>query len=164
MKKPWRTLAGREALIQRYKTEEECREAGERIAREIDDTVLLEMHEDGRWWMFGKAGEGVSYPDWKAPQDIVLGDFVETNAHGHCGRVYKVHPSWPADHGCPESDAWMAGQQPESMTPYRYERWISVLVHNGGSVVVPSALAHRVDPFPFDNDYANQYFRQEVTA
>jgi len=102
-----------------------------------------------------------AYPDWRAPQEVVLGDFVETVVHRHRGRVYKVHPGFPAGPGCPEDDGWLAGQQPVPLTDRKYERWVSILVHNGGSVVVPSSLVHRVKPFEFANDYANQYFRKE---
>lgn len=98
-------------------------------------------------------------PWWQAPQDIVLGDYVETDTHKHRGRVYKIHPGWPAGSGCPESDEWLAGQQPEPLTAYKNDRWISVLVHEGGAVTVPASLAHRVEPFDFENGYAKQYFR-----
>lgn len=86
--------------------------------------------------------------------DIVLGDFVETTTHKYRGRVTDVH------HWCPESDAWLAGQQPEPLTHRKMDRWISVLVHDGGSVVVPDDLARRIEPFEFRNPWASFYFRE----
>lgn len=160
----WRTLGGTEDAETEayYDTREQCTEAAKKLSAANDLCwVGIEQYEGGDWWLVDSVGAQVKHADWRAPQDIVLGDFVETDVHHHRGRVYQVHPGWPAGLGCPESDGWMAGQQPESLLPYKQERWISILVHNGGSVVVPSVLAHRVEPFDFVNNYANQYFRKE---
>lgn len=160
----WRTLGGTEDAETEayYATKEECRAAAEKLSAAHDHCwVGIEQFEDGQWGLVDSVGTDVKYADWRAPQDIVLGDYVETDTHGHRGRVHQVHPGYPAGSGCPESDAWLAGQQPEPLTIYKNERWISVLVHGGGSIAVPSALAHRVEPFNFVNDYANQYFRKE---
>lgn len=159
----WRTLGGTEDAETEayYDTQEECRAAAEKLAATSDTWVGVEQFENGQWWLVESVGTPVKYADWRAPQEIVLGDYVETDTHGHRGRVHKVHPGYPAGFGCPEDDQWLAGQQPHPLTAYKKERWVSILVHGGGSVVVPSAFAHRVDPFPFENDYANQYFRQE---
>lgn len=139
-----------------------CTDCGEVICdAEDEDTLglLARVAEDHDCSENPNFGFPETYPDWRVPQEIVLGDYVETNVHGHRGRVFQVHPGYPAGLGCPESDAWLAGQQPTPLTEYKYARWVSILVHKGGSVVVPSDLAHRVEPFDFESDYANQYFR-----
>lgn len=88
------------------------------------------------------------------PSTIVLGDYVETDNHGHRGRVTQVH------HWCPESAAWLAGQTIPVPRDLRDRRWISVLCEPAGAVVVPMSLAKVVDPFPFTNPYADTYFRE----
>ena len=160
----WRTLA-HEGKTEYFHDEAACRARAEDIARETDNNVLIEMWEDDRWWMVDKVGTGVKYPDWEAPQDIVLGDYVRTQHYGYRGRVYKVHPGYPAGFGCPEDEQWLRGQAIPVMQ-YKNERWLSILVHEdghggGGSVVAPAALCERIDPFPFKHRYANQYFRAD---
>lgn len=160
MKKNWRTLI-KSGDTEHFDNEDQCRARAADLAREIDDAVLIELYEDGQWWCVDKVGTPVKYADWEAPQAIVLGDYVITDHHGHRGRVYKVHPGYPAGFGCPEDDQWLRGQS-IPVWEYKSERWLSILVHEGGAVVAPAALCKRVDPFPFENRYANQYFRKET--
>ena len=157
--KKWRTL-GPEGKTEHFNDEDACRARAVDLAKELDDSILIEHFEDGKWWMMGSEGTPVEYPDWQAPQEIVLGDYVRTDHHGHRGRVYKVHPSYPAGFGCPEDEQWLRGQA-IPVYQYKNDRWVSILVHRGGAVVAPSALCTRIDPFPFENRYANQYFRAE---
>lgn len=79
------------------------------------------------------------------------------------GRVTEVHA-----YGCPESDAWLRGQRLLGDDPARFAdaRWISVLVHGGGAVVLPDlpAYVERVEPFTLDNLYAVDYFPADDVA
>lgn len=85
-----------------------------------------------------------------------LGDYVRTN-YGQTGRVTEVH------HWCPQDAAWLMGQADARMRDHRDSPWVSVLVHNGGSVVVPGALCEQVEPFDLVNDFAVVYFRDSET-
>lgn len=83
-----------------------------------------------------------------------LGDYVKTNTYGYTGRVYAVH------HGCPEGAAWMEAQ----MVPIREEaktatyRWLSILVQDGGAVVVPEYDAEKIASFTLDNPWTTHYW------
>lgn len=89
-----------------------------------------------------------------------LGDYVETIPFGYRGRVTKVH------HWCPESDGWLAGQTGLGPDPMQFKknRWISILVHGGGSVVFPDdpEFIMHVEPFDLDNLWADEYFRENA--
>lgn len=82
----------------------------------------------------------------------VLGDYVETSTYGYRGRVTDMH------HRCPQGEAWLVGQRDQSVREHVEEPWVSILVHNGGAVVVPRATTRVVAPFPFVNDFAKFYF------
>lgn len=159
--KKWRTLAF-EGKTQLFETEAECRAAGEVIAQETGDSVAIENFDEGRWWCVGTVGTPKDWPDWQAPQDVALGDWVRTKPYGYLGRVFKVHPGYPAGQGCPQDDEWLDGQS-HPVKEFKYARWVSILVHGEGSVVFPDALVERISDHPatLDNRYANQYFRQE---
>jgi hypothetical protein len=152
MKQKYRTLTFEGAEAQRFDTEEEARAAAEVAAKEAGHPIVIEQYygDTHEWSMMGYAGEG--WPAWDAEQEIVLGDWVRS--------VYKVHPGFPGGFGCPENNRWLRGQSIPVMH-YKYRRWVSILVHEGGSVVVPSELCKRLDDHParLDNRYTNQYFR-----
>ena len=86
-----------------------------------------------------------------------MGDYVQDHL-GRKGRVYAVHFS------CPENKSWLAlqrhlpGSDPEA---WRDARWVSVLVHNSGSVVLPEQMLTIIEPFSFANASAGFYFRPE---
>lgn len=82
-----------------------------------------------------------------------LGDYVETQVYGHRGRVTQVH------HSCPQGAAWLMGQSDPRVREHKDGHWVSILVHDGGAVVLPSSLVDVVEPFEFRNDYASMYFR-----
>jgi len=84
-----------------------------------------------------------------------IGDFVETtNGTGLRGRIYDAHFM------CPEGAAWPMGQQFLGSDPQRFRncRWVSVLVHDGGSVVVPEQFVRVIEPFALNNDHAGLLF------
>lgn len=85
-----------------------------------------------------------------------VGDFVQTPFVR--GRVYAVH------HRCPEGAAWRSMQDAD-LTPQEKDgegRWVSVLVHDGGSVVVPDRLVSVIPPVPMTNLWTTFYFRPEA--
>ena len=82
-----------------------------------------------------------------APQ-VRLGSYVRTSRHGYTGRVYEIH-----DH-CPESAEWIRGQEIPLEGEYAegLGTWYSILVHDGGAVVVPADSVELIDPIEgFDN-------------
>lgn len=83
-----------------------------------------------------------------------LGDYVQT-ADGRRGRIYDAH------FACPEDDAWLAGQLLLGPDPTVWKRcrWVSILVHESGAVVVPEQFVTVVEPFEFDNRSSKMYFR-----
>jgi hypothetical protein len=84
-----------------------------------------------------------------------LGDFVHTiNGTDYTGRVYDAHYS------CPENDAWLRGQMHLGDNPMAWAnvRWVSILVHKGGAIVVPDVLVEKVEPFLLDNNSSGFYF------
>lgn len=98
-----------------------------------------------------------------ATQRTPLGAHVKTSPYGYMGRVTRI------DRACPESDAWLEGQQGLGDDPMQYRdvRWLSILVHGGGSVAVPDlpGFVRQVEPFTLDNLYAADYFpADEVMA
>lgn len=89
-----------------------------------------------------------------------LGDWVRCDRHGYIGRVTAIH------HQCPESPAWIAGQDIPVTAEQRDGVWVSVLVDHGGSVVMPIDTVEplAVHPPLLNNRWADFYFRDEVAA
>ena len=87
--------------------------------------------------------------------DVRLGDYVETSIHKHRGRVTDIS-EW-CDAG--NSNAWFRMQTPPYDKAQKMERWITVLVHGGGSVCVAESRVGIVEKFDFSNPYADKYFR-----
>lgn len=85
-----------------------------------------------------------------------LGDFVTTNKHGHRGRVYMIHHNF-GETG--ESMDWFRAQVRALEESMLKERWISILCHEGGAVLVPESEVVLTAPFEFDNPWAGTYFR-----
>ena len=86
---------------------------------------------------------------------IGLGSYVKTRRYGQLGRVYQVHT------GCPEDREWRDLQTFADDDPdpgFEMGRWLSILVHNGGSVVVPDWDVVEVVPFELDNTWGNYHF------
>jgi hypothetical protein len=82
-----------------------------------------------------------------------LGDYVRTLRFKHLGRVTDLHWS------CPHGNVWrrqQVGIRPEQFTN---EKWVGILCHEGGAVTVPLSDVVVVDPFPFENSFADMYFR-----
>lgn len=86
-----------------------------------------------------------------------LGDYV-IDSDGRKGRIYDVHVS------CPEGAAWLMGQKLLGANPTRFKdcRWVSILVHGGGSIVVPEQLVTVIEPFEFENDWEKMHFRVDT--
>lgn len=87
--------------------------------------------------------------------DIRLGDYVETIFHKHRGRVTDIS-EW-CDAG--NSNHWFRMQTPPYDKAQKMERWITILVHGGGSVCVAESRATITSKFDFVNPYADKYFR-----
>ena len=89
---------------------------------------------------------------------ITAGDCATTLTHSHRGIVTEIHA------GCPEGKGWIAVQEvairPEALAP-DYP-WVSILVHNGGSVVAPLHDVRAIETFPVENPYLDEYFTVTV--
>jgi hypothetical protein len=84
-----------------------------------------------------------------------LGDFVEhINEPRLKGRIHQVHWS------CPEKNTWLRGQTLLGPNPMQYKdgRWVSILTHEGGAIVVPDSFVRVIDPFPIRNNNMGMYF------
>lgn len=89
------------------------------------------------------------------PNPCYLGDFVvHINEPKQKGRIYKVHYS------CPENKTWLRGQRLLGPDPMQHkdDRWVSILTHEGGSIVVPDSFVRVIDPFPIRNSSIGFYF------
>lgn len=86
-----------------------------------------------------------------------IGDFVEDHL-GRKGRVCAVHNS------CPEKDSWLALQRhlPGEPMAWKEARWVSILVHNGGGVVLPEQMLTVIPRFELAHNCAGLYFRPQV--
>ena len=87
---------------------------------------------------------------------IRLGDYVETTVHGHKGRVSGIAGIF-GDTG--ETNSWLSRQQPAYDKAQKFERWISILCHDRGSVMVAESRVKIIEKFDFSNPYADEYFR-----
>lgn len=83
---------------------------------------------------------------------LTVGSYVRTKVYGHRGRITRLHDR------CPEGPGWLAGQQAPEMREYADGPWVSLLVHQGGSVTMPVPLVEVVEPFDFTNRHADRYF------
>lgn len=96
---------------------------------------------------------------------IVLGAYVRDNGYGRVGRVTDIDFSFgltsQARNSSDGGEAWLAGQFIPVSDEQRRGRWISILVHGGGSILVPADRVEVVDPFPFVNDMAALYFGED---
>lgn len=78
--------------------------------------------------------------------------------YGRVGRVTAIH------HGCPESKAWIAGQQIPVTREQLDDYWVSVLLDGGGSVVQPIGTLTVMEVSPgqrLDNTWTDFYFGEE---
>lgn len=93
---------------------------------------------------------------------IILGSYVRSARHGHIGRVTDIDLSFAftgeAGRHDDDGEGWLAGQTIPVSEEQRQGRWISILVHNGGAVLVPVDSVEVIEPFPFVNDFAAFYF------
>ena len=85
---------------------------------------------------------------------IYLGDYVADD-YGRLGRVYNVYYS------CPQNTDWLTIQLHPFTDAERKERWMSVLVHDGGAIVTCESRLTRVEPFILFNTSEDFYFRPE---
>jgi hypothetical protein len=85
-----------------------------------------------------------------------LGDYVKTNRHGHTGRICAKHHSF-RDTG--ENEGWFKMQVPALPESARNQSWYSILVHDGGLVLVPeSNIVEMLEPFELKNVWESYYF------
>ena len=91
----------------------------------------------------------------KRTKHIRLGDYVETEFHGHKGRVTGIAQYFGDTN---ESDVWFTHQEPAYQPEQKMERWISILCHNGGSVMVAESRVKQIGKFAFKNPWAAEYF------
>ncbi len=71
---------------------------------------------------------------------IVHGDYVETDRHGYTGRAYKF------EHLTNDDAEWVAAQNIPLTIENIQERFVSILVHKGGAVLVPESSCTKIDP------------------
>lgn len=90
-------------------------------------------------------------PFFEPKLGVHLGAYVKTARHGYTGRVHAVH------YGCPEGAAWQS-MQSYDVTAAPTKRWVSILVHGGGSVAFPETLVEPIAPFALDNNSAVFHF------
>lgn len=84
---------------------------------------------------------------------VVLGDFVTESNYGRKGRVTAIHTD------CPESQSCIDGQTiPVTKWEQNAERWISILLDDGGSIVVTENKLTVVEPFKMRNNWYAHYF------
>lgn len=88
-----------------------------------------------------------------------LGDFVRTTHLENLGRQY-VGRIYDAHFSCPEGDDWLAMQLHLGPDPMIWKkcRWVSILVHQGGAIVVPEQVVEVIEPFELDNNNKRMYF------
>ena len=84
---------------------------------------------------------------------VYLGVFVEEGRYGRRGRVVNI------DIQCPEGKEWLKAQRiPFTKWEIQAERWISVLVDNGGSIITTENHLKIVEPFKLNNNWNVHYF------
>ena len=86
---------------------------------------------------------------------IRLGDYVETEFHGYKGRVTGIAQCFDDTN---ETNSWFIRQEPSYDKEAKMERWISILCHNGGAVLVAESRVNQIGKFDFKNPYADEYF------
>jgi hypothetical protein len=91
-------------------------------------------------------------PPAPAEERLAVGSYVRTTVYGHRGRISKMHDA------CPEDATWLAEQRAPEMREHANGPWVSILVHEGGSVCMPVPLVEAVEPFEFSNRSAHNYF------
>jgi len=84
---------------------------------------------------------------------IRLTQFVKTKRHGHIGRVMGI-ANFFGETG--ESNSWFKLQGLNESA--KDERWVSILIHNGGAAQVPESDVEIIESFEFVNPYADRYF------
>lgn len=138
---------------------DECIAEAWRNTEQGDATTEADVAADVAQWLYRRYrvhayDDGEPGPLLAAAEGPKLGDHVTTRVYDHKGRVYKIHDE------CPEGPAWLMGQASPAMREFADGPWVSILVHEGGSVVMPIPLVDVVQPFPFQNPYASKYFRE----
>jgi hypothetical protein len=93
------------------------------------------------------------------PEHGCLGDWVRTQ-HNQIGRVTRIHLQ------CPQDDDWIELQSIPVTDDQRTEPWVSVLVHDGGSVVQPRSTVEVLTDHParLNNRCSDFYFRSDHSA
>ena len=87
-----------------------------------------------------------------------LGDYVQTERYGYQGRVCAKHHSFK-DTGLTQD--WFDSQQISFRGSSVNESWYSILVRDGGSVLVPEkSITEMLEPFELNNPWESYYFNK----
>jgi hemimethylated DNA binding protein len=85
-----------------------------------------------------------------------LGDFVRTKTYNFRGRIYRKHHNAALSQ---EDPGWFNGQEIPISKEEMNEPWYSILVHEGGAVMVSERdIIEIEEPYEFDNHYVSFYF------
>jgi len=91
--------------------------------------------------------------------EVYLGDWVEGTTHNHIGRVYAKHTDFE---DTDESNRWFKGQAVPLFDSDKEKPWYSVLIMDGGAVVIPERCIVARPDLPgtdLNNPYDSFYFR-----
>lgn len=124
------------------------------LGRMLDDRLVTCVETSGACgsgWAEDVSTDKPPVPDGALP----IGTYVHTKTHGHRGRITEAHGR------CPEGPAWLMGQSVPLTGVYADGggTWYSVLCHPAGAVVVTADDVEVVEPFQFDNPWADEHFR-----
>jgi hypothetical protein len=95
------------------------------------------------------------------PVGIQFGEYVTTSRHNYKGRVYS---SGILDIADPLVLEWIEIQNIPVTEEQTKGTWLSILVHNGGSVVAPLDSITVIDKFDFINRDSEKTFNKMETA
>ena len=84
---------------------------------------------------------------------ITHGDYVTSSRFGHTGRAYKFRLLTNED------AEWVAEQSIPLTIENLQERFVSILCHKGGAVLVPESSLTKIDPIEdFEHPYLEHHF------
>lgn len=90
---------------------------------------------------------------------IEHGDYVRSKRYGQVGRVHKFRTLGPED------AMWVKVQNPPLTEKEKEERFVGVLIHKSGSILIPESACEPIDPIvDFEHPYADKYFPIEEEA
>jgi len=85
-----------------------------------------------------------------------LGDYVSTKRHSYSGRIYAKYHLFSETK---ESQGWFNDQIPQISKTDLIKSWYSILVKNGGAILVPeSDIIEKHKPYKLNNMWEDFYF------